>query len=102
MDFLKQLMPTGAAGQDAAGAAGGQQNGAGLLADWQAYSGDVEAGSSGAAGGAASSPAGVAGAKIAKTAEEVGSSITSMFRSGYTAVSDGLGTLPTTNPLENT
>lgn len=91
MDLFKQfqqLLP----GQQQAG---DQQEG-GLLADWQAYSGqpggDVES------GGAAAK----AGSQIAKTAEEVGSSITGFLRTGYTTVSDGLGNLPTTTSLENT
>lgn len=65
-----------------------------MLADWQAYSGqpgDVES------GGASTK----AGSQIAKTAEEVGSSITGLLRTGYTAVSDGLGTIQNTS-LENT
>lgn len=89
MDFFKQLLPGQQQQQD--------QGGAGLLADWQAYSGqpgDVESG--GAAGGAGSS--------IAKTAEEVGSSITGFFKTGYTAVSDGLGNIQasTSSTLETT
>lgn len=95
MDFLKQLLPGGQQQQNAA-------DGAGLLADWQAYSGqpggDVESGGSAAASG------GTAGSQIAKKAEEVGSSITGLFRTGYTAVTDGLGNIQqsTTGSLENT
>jgi hypothetical protein len=89
MDFFKQLLP----GQQQQG----QEQG-GLLADWQAYSGqpggDLES------GGAAAK----AGSQIAKTAEDVGSSITGLLRTGYTAVSDGLGNIQSTTStsLENT
>lgn len=90
MDFFKQLLPGGQQQQNEAG-------GAGLLADWNAYSGqpgDVESGAA----------SGTAGSQIAKTAEEVGSSITGLFRTGYTAVTDGLGNIQqsTTGSLENT
>jgi hypothetical protein len=92
MDFFKQLLPGGQQQQ--------QNETGGLLADWQAYSGqpgDVEAG-----GGAAA--AGGAGSQIAKTAEDVGNSITGLLRTGYTAVTDGLGNIQqsTTGSLENT
>lgn len=86
MDFFKQLLP----GQQQQSQ---QQGDAGLLADWQAYSGqpgDVESGGTAAK----------AGSQIARTAEEVGSSITGFLRSGYTAVSDGLGNVQAT--AENT
>jgi hypothetical protein len=98
MDFLKQLLPAGAGGD--ARAAGSQQQGqGGLLADWQAYSGDVEAGP-GAGPGAGSSGAGGTGS-IARTAEQVGSSISSFFRSGYSSVSDGLSSIQAPS-LDNT
>jgi hypothetical protein len=87
MDFLSKLLPGQPAGAD-------QQQQGGLLADWQAYSGqpgDVESGA------AANTPAN----QLAKTAEDVGSSITGFLRTGYTAVSDGIGNIQTPS-LENT
>jgi hypothetical protein len=101
MDFLKLLMPGGTGGQGGGGAAGGNS---GLLADWQAYSGDVEAGGGGTAAagtsGTSSSTTAVPG-QLAKAAEDVGSSLSSFFRGGYAAVSDGLGNIQTPS-LENT
>ncbi len=91
MDFLSKLLP----GQPQAGG-DQQQQGGGLLADWQAYSGDVESG-----GAPAARSPNTAGGQLAKTAEEVGSSITGFLRSGYTAVSDGIGNIQTPS-LENT
>lgn len=88
MDFLTKLLP----GQQQA--QGGSEQG-GLLADWQAYSGqpgDVESG-----GAASTTP----GGQLAKTAEDVGSSITGFLRTGYTAVSDSIGNIQTPS-LENT
>lgn len=68
----------------------------GLLADWASYQqqADVEAGTAGTAPAAASG-------QIGKRAEELGGSISSFFRSGYTAVSDGITTIGNTS-LENT
>lgn len=94
MDFFKQLLPGG--GQQ-------QQTGeTGLLADWQAYSGDVESGGAASSGSAshASGPK-AAGSQIAKAAEDVGSSITGLLRTGYSAVSDGLGNIQAPS-MENT
>eukprot|EP00882_Tetradesmus_deserticola_P018507 GHRQ01019877.1.p1 GENE.GHRQ01019877.1~~GHRQ01019877.1.p1 ORF type:complete len:176 (+),score=59.42 GHRQ01019877.1:175-702(+) len=88
MDLIKNLLPGGASQQQQAAA-----DGPSLLADWASYQqkSDVEAGVGTAA----------AGAGISAKAEEVGSSITSFFRSGYTAVSDGVTNISTTG-LENT
>lgn len=88
MDTLRGLFGGGSA--PAAGA-----DSPGLLADWQSYSGqDVEA------GGAPGAPA---GGQLTQAAEDIGSSIGSFFRSGYSAVSDGLGNLQasTSSSLES-
>ena len=83
MDYLKGLLPAGAA----AGGGSGQQTApqSGLLGDWQSYQAtqDVEAG-----GGAASTSQ-----QLNKTVTELGTSITTFFRSGYTTVSDGVSGL---------
>jgi hypothetical protein len=84
MDLLKNLLPGGGSQQQQAAA-----DSPSLLADWTSYQQqtDVEAGGSTAA----------AGAGIAAKAEEVGSSITSFFRSGYAAVSDGVTSIGNTS-----
>uniref|UniRef100_A0A383VCL2 Vesicle transport protein n=1 Tax=Tetradesmus obliquus TaxID=3088 RepID=A0A383VCL2_TETOB len=83
MDLFKNLLPGGSQQQQAAA------DSPSLLADWTSYQqqSDVEAGGSTAA----------AGSGIAAKAEEVGSSITSFFRSGYAAVSDGVTTIGNTS-----
>lgn len=71
----------------------------GLLADWNSYQHqvDVEAGGAGSVG---SIPASTTG-QLGRKAEDLGNSVSVFFRSGYTAVSDGITTIGSTS-LENT
>lgn len=73
MQAIRNLLPAAAGGQPQQ--PGSQQSS--LLADWQSYShqSDVEAG-------------GMAG--VSGRAQELGGSILTFFRSGYSAVSDGI------------
>ncbi|GBF97008.1 hypothetical protein Rsub_09805 [Raphidocelis subcapitata] len=79
MQALLNALPAGLGGQQQQ-----QKQQSSLLADWQTYQqhADVEGG--GAAGGPG--PAGISG-----RAQELGGSILTFFRSGYTTVSDGIG-----------
>jgi len=87
MDALRNLFGGGNPQQEQQNAA---RENTSLLADWQSYSAtsDVEAGAAGAAAGARE--------QLTKAAEDVGSSISSFFRSGYTTVSDGITNIQST------
>lgn len=78
--MLRKLLPGGGQQQT------GTTDSPGLLADWNSYQqqSDVELGTAG-------------NAVIVTRAEDVGSTITSMFRTGYTAVSDGITTIGNTS-----
>ncbi|KAF8062925.1 SFT2 [Scenedesmus sp. PABB004] len=85
MDALRGWLPGGGGAAAAAPVSGGGA-GPGLLADWSSYqqTADVEAG-------------GGAGGGIAKTAEELGSSLGSFFTRSYAAISDGIGAVGSTS-----
>eukprot|EP00879_Flechtneria_rotunda_P014986 GHRR01015659.1.p1 GENE.GHRR01015659.1~~GHRR01015659.1.p1 ORF type:complete len:189 (+),score=29.63 GHRR01015659.1:210-776(+) len=84
MDLLRNILP----GQGQQQPNGGQPS---LLADWNTYQeqADVEAGTTSTSN------------QITKTAEDVSNSITSFFRTGYAAVSDGVSNVQAPN-LETT